>query len=154
MSFISSHSRLLLVAVSCSVLGAGASAIATAGASTARPAKPASGSASSKGHRTGDLRRLARRAVNGDLVVKTATGFATVSFERGKLDSVNGRQLTIAEGTKKATYKTVTVTVPANAVVRDDRHKATLSALKAGQRVVVLQAPKRTFVIARTPKGG
>jgi hypothetical protein len=86
--------------------------------------------------------------------VRTAGGFATVTFERGKVDSVSGQQLTITEGTPKATYKTVTVTVPTNAIVRDNRQKTTLSAVKAGQRVVVLTAPKRTYVIARTPKAG
>jgi hypothetical protein len=84
--------------------------------------------------------------------VRTADGFATVTFERGKVDSVSGQQLTITEGTRKATYKTVTVTVPADAVVRDNRQKATLSDVKPGQRVLVLAGPKRTYVIARTPK--
>ncbi len=154
MSHIRRHSRLLLVAVSCAVLGAGASAIASAGASSGSSTKPAARSAAGQRLRTRALRRLALRAVDGNLVVKTGTGFAHLTFERGKLDSVSGQQLTIAEGTKNATYRTVTVTVPANAVVRDDRQKATLSALKPGQRVVVLQAPKRTYVIARTPKAG
>jgi hypothetical protein len=92
------------------------------------------------------------RAVSGQLVVATPRGFGTVTFERGLLRSVSGRTLTIAEGTKKATYRTVTVTLPAGAVVRDDRHTATFSSLTPGQRVTVVQAPKRTLVIARTPK--
>ncbi len=37
MSFIHKHARLLLVAASCVALGAGASAIATAGAATNHP---------------------------------------------------------------------------------------------------------------------
>ncbi len=92
--------------------------------------------------------------VQGSAVVRTADGFANVTFERGKVDSVSGQQLTITEGTPKATYKTVSVTVPAGAVIRDNRQKATLSDVKAGQRVLVLTAPKRTYVIARTPKAG
>ena len=40
--------------------------------------------------------------------MRTADGFANVTFERGKVDSVSGQQLTITEGTPKASYKTVT----------------------------------------------
>src|SRR6202012_1154049 len=162
MSTIRRHSRLLLVAVCCVAAGAGISAIATAGAATSgsspRPTAGAATSASSPHAaakhakaRKGGLRLLAR-AVQGSAVVRTAHGFATATFARGKVDAVSGQRLTIIEGTRKAAYKTVTVTVPADAVVRDDRQKATLSAVKAGQRVLVLTAPQRTYVVARTPK--
>ena len=157
MSSLRRHSRLLLVAVCCVAVGAGISAIATAGAATSSSASSSSGASHSAakppGPRAGALRRLAR-AVQGSAVVGTKDGFATVTFQRGKVDSVSGQQLTLTEGTRKASYKTVTVTIPANAVVRDNRRKATLSAVKAGQRVLVLAAPKRTYVIARTPKAG
>ncbi len=155
MSLIRRHSRLLLVAVSCAAAGAGISAIATAGAATRTAHSAPSSAKASKASeaRRGGLRRL-MRGVQGSAVVHTANGFGTVSFQRGKVEAVSGQQLTITEGTPKATYKTVTVTVPANAVVRDNRQRATLSAVKAGQRVLVLTAPKHTFVIARTPKVG
>lgn len=146
MSFIKNHSRVLLVAVCCAAAGVGAGAIATAGAATGSSTPKASRAA-----RLGPLRRFAARAVHGVVVVRTKTGFANVTFDRGKVDSVSGRQLTITEGTAKTAYKTVTVTVPVNGRVRDDRQKSTLSAVKPGQRVLVLQAPKQTFVIARTP---
>jgi hypothetical protein len=147
MSYILRHSRLLLVAVCCAALGAGASAIATAGASTGTSSEhPAAAHA-----KRGGLRRLARRAVHGSAVIHTKQGFVTVTFDRGTVDTVNGQQLTLTEGTAKASYKTVTLTIPTNARVRDDRQKATLSAVKPGQRVIVVQAPKRTLVIARTP---
>ncbi len=154
MSSIRRHSRLLLVAVCCIAVGAGISAIATAGAATSTTSSHAGAThaKAGKGGKAG-LRRLLH-AVQGSAVVRTADGFANVTFERGKVDSVSGQQLTITEGTAKATYKTVTVTVPAGAVVRDNRQKATLSDVKAGQRVLVLTAPKRTYVIARTPKAG
>jgi predicted transglutaminase-like cysteine proteinase len=152
MTTIRRHSRLLLVAVCCVAVGAAISAIASAGAapstshSTSSPAKHVK-------MRARGLRRLSR-AVQGSAVVRTANGFANVTFARGKVDAVSGQQLTIAEGTRQATYKTVTVTVPTGAVVRDNRQKATLSDVKAGQRVLVLTAPKHTYVIARTPKRG
>jgi hypothetical protein len=152
MSSLRKHTRLLLVAAVCVALGAGASAIATAGAASSSSAKTGAAGGRAKLARIGGLRRFAARAVHGDVVVRTKSGFATVTFDRGTVDAVSGRQLTIAEGTKKASYKTVTVTIPAGAVVRDDRHQASLSDVKAGQRVLVLVAPKRTFVIARTPK--
>ena len=151
MSSIRRHSRLLLVAVCCVAVGAGVSAIASAGAATSNAASHAASSHVTV--RRGGLRRLLR-AVQGSAIVRTADGFANVSFERGKVVSVSGRQLTLTEGTPKATYKTVTVTVPANAVVRDNRQTASLSEVKAGQRVLVLTAPRRTYVIAHTPKAG
>ncbi|HXD66103.1 MAG TPA: hypothetical protein VNV17_15885 [Solirubrobacteraceae bacterium] len=151
MSTIRRHSRLLLVAVCCVAVGAGIGAIASAGAATSGSASPAAAT-HAKAHR-GGLRRLLH-AVQGSAVVRTADGFANVTFQRGKVDSVSGQRLTITEGTPKASYKTVSVTVPAGAVVRDNRQKATLSDVKAGQRVLVLTTPKRTYVIARTPKQG
>jgi hypothetical protein len=151
MSTIRRHSRLLLVAVCCVAAGAGISAIAAAGAATGT-SSPHAAAKHAKARKGGQ--RLLARAVQGSAVVRTAHGFATATFARGKVDAVSGQRLTITEGTRKAAYKTVTVTVPADAVVRDDRQKATLSAVKTGQRVLVLTAPQRTYVIARTPKAG
>jgi hypothetical protein len=146
MSLIRKHSRLLVVAGSCAALGAGASAIATAGAATGNSSK--AGEAAKASVRA--PRRLAARAVHGDLIVATKTGFAAVTFDRGTVKSVSGQQLTLTEGTRKATYKTVTLTIPTAARVRDNRHTATLAEVTIGQRVTVVQAPKATFVIAHT----
>jgi len=146
MTFLRTHLRLLTVGAACAALGAGASAIATAGAAgTTTTASSAKSAAKHPAAR----RALERRAVQGDLVVATKTGFATVTFNRGFVQSVSGQQLTIREGTKKATYKTLTLTVPAGAKVRDNGQVASLGQLRAGQRVAVVQAPKRTVVIAR-----
>ncbi len=150
MSHILKHSRLVLVAVCCVALGAGASVIAGAGAA---PSTKASAGAKTHGKaKRGGLRRIALRTVHGDFVVHTKAGFRTVTVDRGVVDSLAGQQLKITEGTPKATYKTVTLTIPANAQVRDDRQKSSLSAVKPGQRVLVIAAPQRTFVIARTPR--
>ena len=127
MTFLRRHLKLLSIGAACAAAGAGASAIATAGAagtsatgksSTAHPA------AARAARRT-----LLRRAVQGDVVVATKNGFATVTLNRGFVQSVNGQQLTIREGTKKATYKTVTLTIPAGAKVRDNGKPASLSQL-------------------------
>ncbi len=153
MSFMRKHTRLLLTAACCLAIGAGASAIASAGASTSSSAKTGTRHGLRSGAlRAGGLRRLARRTVHADLVVGTRKGFETVSFDRGKVDSVSGRQLTLTESTRTASYKTVTLTIPANARIRDDRRQANLSGLQPGQRVIVLTTPRRTFVIAHTPK--
>jgi hypothetical protein len=146
MSFLRNHSRVLLIAAICAVLGAGASAIATAGASSGSAPVKGAGALGKRGLRRGALRMLAR-SVHGTLVVPTRTGFANVTFDRGSVLSVSGQQVTIAEGTKKATYKTITLTIPEAAVVRDNGKKTALRNVKPAQRVIVVQAPKRTFVI-------
>jgi hypothetical protein len=153
MSSMLKHWRMLTVAVCCAGVGAGISAITSAGAAPATSSKPGKSSPAAGGHgRRGGLRGLARRAVHGDVIVHTPTGFATATFDRGVVDSVSGQQLKLTEGTPKATYKTVTLTIPSTARVRDNRHKATLADVKAGQRVIVAQLPMRTLVVARTPK--
>ena len=154
MSHILKHSRLLLLAVCCVALGAGASVIAGAGAASSSPARAAAHAHGHHGKHHGGLRGVARRAVHGDVVLHTRAGFRTVTFDRGVVDSVSGQQLKIVEGTPKATYKTVTLTIPANARVRDDKQDSSLSAVKPGQRVLVVAAPMRTLVIARTPAAG
>jgi GTPase involved in cell partitioning and DNA repair len=95
---------------------------------------------------------LARGAVHGELVVPNGTGFATVTFDRGTVKSVSGNTLTVTDGTRTKTYKDVTLTIPAGAAVRNNGATASLSDLKAGERVVVVQGPKHTWVIARTPR--
>lgn len=148
MTYLRKHLKLITVAVACVAIGAAGSAIATAGAAS----NTTSGSAkSAKTARAGvGVRALERRTVQANLVVATKSGFATVTVDRGFVQSVSGQQLTIREGTKKATYKTVTLTIPSNAKVRENRQSSTLSALTAGQRVAVVQAPQRTWVIARS----
>ena len=79
-----------------------------------------------------------------------ANGFTTVTFVRGFVQSVNGQQLMMTEGTKRMTYKNVTLTIPTGARVRDNGAKSTLADLTPGQHVIVIVGPKQTFVRART----
>lgn len=151
MSFLRRHSHTTLVALACVALGAGASVIASAGAATSSPATAAHAHGHHHGLKGRGL-RLGRRAVHAQLVVPTKHGFVNVTIDRGTVDSVSGNQLTLTEGTPKQTYKTITLTIPAAAKVRDNRQTASLSSLQHGQRAIVVSAPKRTFVIARTAK--
>jgi hypothetical protein len=158
MKSLCKHSRLFMIGVSCLAIGAGASAIANAGAASPTNARvplhqlwAGRGLARLRGE---GLRLVARRAVHGDLVVWTTKGFVTVTFDRGAVSSVSGQQLTITEGIANATYRQVTLSVPSSAIVRDNGQQATLSQLQHGQRVIVVQTPGGTFVIAHTPKAG
>ena len=156
MTFIRKHMKLLTVGAVCAAAGGGAGAIATAGAAGTSTAGTSTAGTNTAATSTAHVaaaqrarRALARHAIQGDLIVAAHNGFATVSLNRGFVQSVNGQQLTIREGTKKATYKTVTLTIPTSAKVRDNGESASLSQLSAGQRVGVVQGPKRTWVIAR-----
>jgi TolA-binding protein len=153
MTYLRKHVKLVTVAVACVAIGAAASAIATAGAAsstTSTTGTSSSSTAKAPRVRSAGARALERRAVQANVVVATRTGFANVTIERGFVQRVSGQQLTIREGTKSATYKTATLTIPSNAKVRDNRQASALSSLTAGQRVVVVQAPQRTWVVART----
>jgi hypothetical protein len=87
--------------------------------------------------------------VHSDAVVPDEKGgFDTITMDRGTFSSLSGEQLTIAEGTKSATYKTVTLTIPSDATVRRNGETAQLSDIKSGDSVIVLQSPKGTFVDA------
>lgn len=155
MQLIKRHYRLVALAAACVALGAGVSAIASAGAATSAPraSTTAAGVTGTHQRRVGLARRILAGAVQGDVVVPTRAGFVTLTFNRGVVQSTpSGNQLTITERTKKAVYKNVTLTIPGDARVRDNGHKATLGQLTTGQRVEVVTTPSRTWVIARTPR--
>jgi hypothetical protein len=145
MQFLRRHIKFLAVAVSSVAIGAGASAIASAGA-----ASNDTGSATASVARHHWRGALFRRAVHADLVVATRSGFRIVVVDRGFVQSVSGQNLTIREGTKNATYRTFTLTIPAGAEVRNNRQPATLGALQAGEHVLVIRGPNETYVIARS----
>ncbi|MBV9212820.1 MAG: hypothetical protein JOZ25_04145 [Actinobacteria bacterium] len=92
--------------------------------------------------------------MHADVIIpnRGGTGFAHVTIDAGRVQSVSGDQLTITEGTPKATYKTVTLTIPASAVVRRNWASAKLSDLQPGDRVRVRVGPRATFVNANDAK--
>lgn len=128
--------------------GAGGYAASASGASTGQGtgAKQAGNRAHGRGARL-------RRAVSITAVVPAGEGkFATVTVQRGVLTSMSGSTVTLREGTRKATYKTVTLTLPADTKVRLARKPSSLSALSAGDRIAVVQGPHRSVVAARPQK--
>ena len=150
MSFVHKHVKLIAVAASCTAIGAAASVIASAGAASTSTTNSAQSATAA--HPRLAVRRAIRGTVHGDLVVPTKSGFANVRFDRGFAQSVSGQQLTLKEGTKTATYKTITLTIPSDALVRDNRQPASLTDIKSGQHVLIFQGPNRTVVLARDVK--
>jgi hypothetical protein len=133
--------RTIMVAALCGVIGAGAG-IAGAGAH--------------EGHGKGRHAKHFNRGfhlggpVHADLVVPDRQGgFKTITLDRGTVESVSGDQLTIKEGTPKATYKTITLTIPAAAKIKRNGDDAALSDLQAGDLVSVVTTGDKTFVKAR-----
>jgi hypothetical protein len=147
MKFIHTHMKLIMVGLLCAALGAGGSAVAVAGAAGTPPTSAAA-------HARPRPRALIRRTVSAQLVVATRKGFVKVDVARGEVKSVSANQLTLAEGTRRATYKTVTLTLPPGTRVRDNRRPATLSQISPGQRALVIRGPHRALVIAHTPRAG
>lgn len=144
-------SRIGGVVAASAALGAAGAYIGDAASSPS--ATSAASAKSSKAHpngqRRGPLRRL-RRAVHADLVVPTKNGqFVNVTLDRGTVQQVGEHSITLKEGTKTATYKTVTLNLPSNVAVRIKRKPAKLSDVKAGQHAIVVHGPKRTLVAVR-----
>jgi hypothetical protein len=148
------HLKLAGAATACVIAGVAAGSIADASAAgKSTQAQPTKSSQTKSSASRPELRLgvLARRTVEGSLVVSTKQGFVTVTVARGTVESVTGNQLTLTEGTPKATYKTVTLTLPADTLVRDNRARSTLAQVTDGQRATVIEAPDRALVIARSP---
>lgn len=145
--------RTLALAAVCTVTGAGGTMGITALSSSASPGHHHARAAHGVHPHAA---RLLARAVHGEAVVPQRGGtFANVVYDRGTVKSVSGQDLTLTEGTRTATYKTVTISIPADARVRraHTRH-ATLASLQAGDHVRVLQGPKHTLVRAIPARAG
>jgi hypothetical protein len=128
-------------------VGDAASSPSTSSAAAGKAQRPGP-----NGPRSGPVRRL-RGAVHAELVVPTKNGkFVNVTIDRGFIEKLDGNSLTLREGTKHATYKTVTLDIPSDAVVRIKRKPGKLSDIKTGQHAMVVHGPQRTLVIVRDPK--
>jgi hypothetical protein len=81
---------------------------------------------------------------------KAGSSFITLTSDRGMVKSVDGGAgtITIVEGTKSATYKTLTLTVPSGATIVRDGKKASLAEIKAEDHVSVSSSSEGTTVFA------
>ena len=146
--------RLGAVGTVCALAG-GAAGIAVSSASSPKAPRPIREKIAAAAILPGPLLGLGPLAeaagppVHSDSVVPNEKGgFDTVTMDRGSVVSLSGEKLTMTEGTKTATYKTLTLTIPASATVRRNGDAAHVSELKAGDTVLVLQGPKGTVLAA------
>jgi hypothetical protein len=147
--------RMSIVGALCAIAGA-AAGIAGSSASSSPSPRPRIGLG---GHgfffKHGPLADASGPPVHVDAVVpKQGGGFETVTMDRGSFNSLSANQLTINEGTRTATYKTVTMTIPSGATIRRNGVPAQLSDLRSGDEVAVMQSPPNTVVIAHDAKHG
>lgn len=152
MSLSSRTRRTTALLLSGAAIGAaGGYAVSASGAGRPAPtARTRQGSGNATTARAkGRIARL-KRAVSLTAVVPGRDGkFSTISIARGTLVGVTAQQLTLREGTPRASYKTVSLTVRSNVTVRLSKQPSTLSALSPGDRVAVVQGPRKTIVVAR-----
>jgi len=145
--------RMGAVGAVCALVG-GATGIAASSASSPTPTKAAGASAviaEGPGLRFGfgpPADAAGPPVHSANVVPNRKGGFDSVTMDRGSVYSLSADQLTITEGTKTATYKTVTLTIPTDATVRRNGDAAKLSDLKSGDTVMVLQSPQGTVVTA------
>jgi hypothetical protein len=168
----SNRTRATLALVTCAAVGAaggiagsaaapssssskaGARSSAAPAGAPARPRMPGAPPRRGPGHGP---------AVHSEEVVlnRAGTAFITATQDSGKVKSVSGRDVTIAEGIGSVTYKDVTITLPESAKIERNGKMATIDALKAGDRIHVTQSSDGVVVHAgdasfrpRPPKGG
>src|SRR3954454_24747887 len=140
--------RTILIAAVCGVIGAGAG---IAGAGAHQGGHKAGTRHAASHHRFGGFGLGG--PVHAELVVPDRQGgFKTVTFDRRTVEAVPGDQLTIHEGTRKATYKTVALTIPSGAKIRRNGDDAQLSDLQAGDFVAVVTSGDKTVVKAKAPR--
>lgn len=100
----------------------------------------------------GDMHGPGGGAVHSVSVVpdKAGTSFIALTSDRGAVKSVDSGAgtITIAEGTKSATYKTLTLSVPSGATIVRDGKKASLAEIKGEDHVSVSSSSEGTTVFA------
>ncbi|MEY2512694.1 MAG: hypothetical protein QOJ89_52 [bacterium] len=142
----SNRMRAGTAVVACAAVGAaGGIAGSAAAPSTSKSAKASSSSSASRmpGHPPrGGPGGPGGRAVHAEEVVldKAGKAFITETEDSGKIASVSGRDVTIAEGIGTVTYKDVTITLPTAATIERNGTSATVDELKAGDRIHVTQS--------------
>jgi hypothetical protein len=96
-------------------------------------------------HRVGIA--LLRRIVHGELVIRTRSGYVTVSVQRGVVTGVDA-------GTRSLRVRSpdgfvATYTVGPRSHIHREHHRSTLSAVRAGDRVLLLAQRSRNHWVIR-----
>jgi hypothetical protein len=134
--------------------GAGKSSSAKGKGTTAHGAQAwgAQGPPGAMGGPDGDMHGPGGDAVHSVSLVpdKAGTSFITLTSDRGTVKSVDsaGATITIQEGTKSATYKTLTLSVPSGAKVMRDGKTASLGEIKPEDNVSLSSSSEGTTVFA------
>jgi hypothetical protein len=130
--------RMTAVLVGTLVLAGGAYAYAADSPSTAPP----SASAPAAPHPGQDHRGPLRRAVHGDLIVRTKAGFENVTVDRGKVTAVSATSITIERPDGVSVTKAVTSDTRfrgVDAAEQVERGKGALVVSKGNTAVLIAQ---------------
>ena len=82
---------------------------------------------------------------------QAGTAFITVTRDQGTVTAISGSDLTLKEGTRTVTYKTVTVTVASGATVTRNDETAALADIEVGDTVSISQSSDGSQVRAYDP---
>ena len=146
------RTKIFAVALACGAIGAAAGIAGGVAAPAQKAAHAHARAAHAQGDRIGGLPPFGPGGmeVHEEAVVlnKAGNGFITVTADNGSVQTVSGDQLTIKEGVGSVTYKTVTLTIGANAAVTRNFKTASLSDLQSGDHVHVASSSEGTTVHA------
>ncbi|GAC1434755.1 MAG: hypothetical protein NVSMB51_02680 [Solirubrobacteraceae bacterium] len=142
-----SRKSKVVAVLSCAAVGAGAGIAGSAAAPTSKAHKSTQ-AAGATGVRP-PMDGHGRPVHSDEVVLNTAgTAFINATEDNGRVTSVAGGDITLTEGTKTVTYKSVTITVPAGATVIRNGATATLADIKAGDEVHISQSSDGASVFA------
>lgn len=147
---MASRRNAVAVAVACTAVGVVGGIAGAAAAPSSHKSSSARAPRVERGDFAGPRMGGPGAAVHEDAVVlnKAGTGFITATQDNGTVDSVSGNQLSIKEAVGNVVYKTVTLTIPADATIVRNFKKAALTDLKTGDHVHVSQSSDGTMVFA------
>jgi hypothetical protein len=144
---------VLAVATTCALVGA-AGGIASSGAASKASSSTASSTSKKDGGGPGGPGGFGGGfAIHSESVQlnKAGTAFITVTRDQGTVTAVSGSDISLTEGTKTVTYKTVTVTVADGATVTRNDETAALTDIKVGDTVSISQSSDGSQVRAYDP---
>jgi hypothetical protein len=141
----------IAVATTCALVGA-AGGIASSGAASKATSSSTSSTAGKGGGGPGGP-GFGGFAIHSESVQlnKAGTAFITVTRDQGTVTAISGSDISLKEGAKTVTYKTVTVTVADGATVTRNDETAALTDIKVGDTVSISQSSDGSQVRAYDP---